>query len=144
MFTKVLIANRGEIAQRVIDACRLMGIRTVAVYSDADENALHVQSADEAVRIGASEPLSSYLNVDAIIEAAKKTGAEAIHPGYGFLAESARFAKCCHDENLIFIGPPHHAIALMGDKVASRRLMSEQKIPIIPGMTSSGKELKDL
>ncbi len=140
----MLIANRGEIAQRVIDACRLMGIATVAVYSDADETALHVQSADEAVRIGPSEPLSSYLNIDALIEAAKLTGAEAIHPGYGFLAESAHFAKRCLKEGLTFIGPPHEAIGLMGDKVASRKLMSEKNVPIIPGMISSGKDLKDL
>ncbi len=121
-----------------------MGIETVAVYSDVDEQALHIQYADEAVRIGPPEPLSSYLNIDAIIEAAKSTGAEAIHPGYGFLAENSSFAKRCHDEGFIFIGPPHEALALLGDKISSRKLMSEQGIPIIPGMISSGKELKDL
>lgn len=144
MFSKVLIANRGEIAVRVIHACRLMGVPTVAVYSDADESALHVQWADQAVRIGPPEPLSSYLNMDAIMKAAQETGVEAIHPGYGFLAENSSFAKRCHDEGLAFIGPSYEAIALMGDKVASRKMMSDHGIPIIPGMTSSGKELKSL
>ena len=144
MFSKVLIANRGEIAVRVIKACRLMGISTVAVYSDADRAALHVLYADESVYIGPSEPLASYLNIDTIINAAKESKAQAIHPGYGFLAENSRFAKRCLDEGLVFIGPPHDAIALMGDKIVSRKMMSGKDVPIIPGMTSTGKDLKEI
>ncbi len=121
-----------------------MGIETIAVFSDADMNALHVLHADESVHIGPSEPLSSYLNIERIIDAAKERGAQAIHPGYGFLAENSTFARRCYEENLVFIGPPHDAIALMGDKIASRRKMSEKEIPIIPGMTTTGKDLKEL
>ncbi len=144
MFSKILIANRGEIAVRVIKACKLMGISTVAVYSDADRNALHVLHADESVHIGPSEPLASYLNIEKIIDAAKERGAQAIHPGYGFLAENSTFSRRCHEEGIVFIGPPHDAVALMGDKIASRRKMTEKGIPIIPGMTTTGKDPKEL
>ncbi|MEW5807472.1 MAG: acetyl-CoA carboxylase biotin carboxylase subunit [Acidobacteriota bacterium] len=144
MFKKILVANRGEIAIRVMKACRLMGIHTIAIYSDADEHSLHLQYADEAVRIGFPDPLSSYLNIEAIIKAAKERGAEAIHPGYGFLAENSHFSRRCFDESLIFIGPPCDAVALMGDKVTARKMMSKQGIPIIPGMTSAGNDPKSL
>ena len=137
---KVLVANRGEIAVRVIRACCEVGIPTVAVYSEADDRALHVQMADQAVCIGPPPPVESYLNVDAIVEAARRTGAAAIHPGYGFLSENARFAARCEQEGLIFIGPTAEALALVGDKVASRRTMSKAGIPIIPGMKSKGKD----
>ena len=137
---KMLVANRGEIAVRVIRACREAGIPTVAVYSEADEGALHVQMADQAVCIGPPPPVESYLNIDAIVEAARRTGALAIHPGYGFLSENAGFAARCEQEGLIFIGPTAEALALVGDKVASRRTMSKAGIPIIPGMKSKGKD----
>ena len=116
---KILIANRGEIAVRVIRACRELGIPSVAVYSDADRTALHVRYADEAVNIGEPRPAQSYLRKDRIIEAARKTGADGIHPGYGFLAENADFAQQCADEGITFIGPSPHAIATMGDKEAA-------------------------
>jgi acetyl-CoA carboxylase biotin carboxylase subunit len=137
---KVLVANRGEIAVRIIRACREVGIPTVAVYSEADVGALHVQMADQAVCIGSPPPVESYLNIDAIVEAARRTGAMAIHPGYGFLAENAQFAARCEQEGLIFIGPTAEALSLVGDKVASRRTMSKAGIPIIPGMRSKGKD----
>jgi acetyl-CoA carboxylase biotin carboxylase subunit len=135
---KVLIANRGEIAVRVIRACRELGIATVAVYSEADGGALHVQMADQALCIGPAAPLESYLNMDAIVAAARKSGAQAIHPGYGFLAENAGFARRCEREGLVFIGPDSRALALVGDKVASRVTMSRAGIPIIPGMKERG------
>ena len=119
---KLLIANRGEIACRIIKTCRKMGIKTVAVYSDADAQAKHVQVCDEAVHIGGSAPKDSYLRWEAIIDAAKTTGAQAIHPGYGFLSENEAFAKKVEDEGLVFIGPKHQAIAAMGDKIASKNL----------------------
>ena len=121
MFKKILIANRGEIACRVIATARKMGIATVAVYSDADKDARFVQMADEAVRLGPPPSRESYLLGDKIIEAAKATGAEAIHPGYGFLSENEAFARKCEEEGVIFIGPKHEAIAAMGDKIASKR-----------------------
>ncbi len=130
---RVLIANRGEIAVRVIRACRRSGIESVAVFSDADRTALHVRMADHAYPLGASAPSESYLNVDKIIATAKKAGADAIHPGYGFLSENAAFAQRVVDEGLIWIGPPPSAISLMGDKIAARRLMKHSGIPVVPG-----------
>jgi acetyl-CoA carboxylase biotin carboxylase subunit len=134
MFKKILIANRGEIAVRIIKACHEMGISTVAVFSEADRNSLHVISADEALCIGSAPAIDSYLNIDRIVEATKKTGAEAIHPGYGFLAENADFVKRCEEEGIVFIGPNSKAMQLVGDKVRSRQTMEKAGIPIIPGM----------
>jgi acetyl-CoA carboxylase biotin carboxylase subunit len=133
MFKKILIANRGEIALRVICACKELGIRTVAVYSDADRYSLHVRFADEAVCIGPPRSSESYLNVASIISAAEITGAEAIHPGYGFLAESAYFAEVCEASNLTFIGPKPDVISLMGDKNRARARMKELGLPVLPG-----------
>ena len=129
----LLIANRGEIAVRVIRGARDLGIRTVAVYSDADRNARHVRMADESVCIGESPPSESYLSVDAILQAARDTGADAIHPGYGFLSENAGFARACRDHGIIFVGPSPEAIELMGDKIESRRTMQRHGVPIIAG-----------
>ncbi|HQD49291.1 biotin carboxylase N-terminal domain-containing protein, partial [Ottowia sp.] len=133
MFTKILIANRGEIACRVIATAKKMGIATVAVYSDADKYARFVQMADEAVRLGPPPSRESYLLADKIIEAAKQTGAQAIHPGYGFLSENEAFAKACEDNGIAFIGPKAHSIAAMGDKIASKKLANEAKVSTIPG-----------
>ena len=135
MFKKILVANRGEIAQRVMAACREMGIATVAVYSEADKTALHTRNADESVFIGASEPAQSYLNVERIIDAAKQTGAEAVHPGYGFLAENAVFAQACLDNGVVFIGPPAQAIRDFGNKTVARKMMLDGGVPVVPGMT---------
>lgn len=133
MFQKILIANRGEIALRIIRACRELGIRTVAVYSEADRDSLHVKYADESICIGPADPAQSYLNIPAIISAAEITDAEAIHPGYGFLAENADFAEICESCGIKFIGPPASAIRLMGDKVEAKRAMQRAGIPVIPG-----------
>jgi acetyl-CoA carboxylase biotin carboxylase subunit len=133
MFKRILIANRGEIALRVLYACKELGISTVAVYSEADENQLHVRFADEAVCIGPARSADSYLNVPAIISAAEITGAEAIHPGYGFLSESAYLAEVCEACHIRFIGPSPHAIRLMGDKARARRMMKKAGVPILPG-----------
>ena len=133
MFSKILIANRGEIACRVIATARKMGIKTVAVYSDADKEARHVKLADEAVRIGAAPSRESYLLADKIIAACKQTGAQAVHPGYGFLSENGAFAKRCEDEGIAFIGPKAFSIAAMGDKIASKKLALEAKVNTIPG-----------
>jgi len=133
MFDKILIANRGEIACRVIRTARRLGIRTVAVYSDADRNALHVAMADEAIHIGAAAPRDSYLRGERIIEAALATRARAVHPGYGFLSENAGFARRCGDNGLVFIGPPPEAIAAMGSKSAAKRIMEEAAVPLVPG-----------
>ncbi|MEQ8749883.1 MAG: biotin carboxylase N-terminal domain-containing protein, partial [Amphiplicatus sp.] len=130
---KVLIANRGEIAVRIMRTAKVRGVSTVAVYSDADARALHVRRADEAVRIGPAEASQSYLNIDAIIGAAKSAGADAIHPGYGFLAERAAFAAACEEADIVFIGPPASAIAAMGDKAESKRRMIAAGVPCIPG-----------
>jgi acetyl-CoA carboxylase, biotin carboxylase subunit len=133
MFKKILIANRGEIAMRIIIACREMGIKTVAVYSEADEHALHVRYADEDVRIGPARSAESYLNVPAIISAAEITGADAIHPGYGFLSESAYLAEVCEACHIRFIGPDPKVIRLMGDKSRARRAMKKAGLPLLPG-----------
>ncbi|MBP6770871.1 MAG: acetyl-CoA carboxylase biotin carboxylase subunit, partial [Reyranella sp.] len=132
-FRKILIANRGEIALRIIRTARAMGYRTVAVFSSADENARHVREADQAVHIGDVLPAQSYLNIAAIIEAAAISGADAVHPGYGFLAENAGFARACRAAGLVFIGPSPEAIAAMGNKAGAKQLMSEAGIPCIPG-----------
>ena len=133
MFTKILIANRGEIACRVIKTAQKMGIKTVAVYSEADKDARHVMLADEAVLLGAAPSRESYLVADKILAAAKATGAQAIHPGYGFLSENAAFSKRCEEEGIAFIGPRHFSIAAMGDKIASKKLANEAKVNTIPG-----------
>ena len=133
MFTKILIANRGEIACRVIATAKKMGIATVAVYSDADKEARHVKLADEAVNIGPAPSRESYLQAEKIIAAAKQTGAQAVHPGYGFLSENEAFAQRCEDEGIAFIGPKAHSIAAMGDKIASKKLANEAKVNTIPG-----------
>src|ERR671915_167318 len=133
MFKKILVANRGEIALRVIFACRELGIKTVAVYSEADENSLHVRFADEDIRIGPARSADSYLNVPAIISAAEITGADAIHPGYGFLSESAYLAEVCEACHIRFIGPAPNVIRLLGDKARARRAMKKAGVPILPG-----------
>ena len=133
MFKKILIANRGEIACRVIATARKMGIATVAVYSEADKEARHVQLADEAVLIGPAPSRESYLVADKIIAACKATGAEAVHPGYGFLSENEEFAARCEQEGIAFIGPKAHSIAAMGDKIASKKLANEAQVNTIPG-----------
>ena len=133
MFRKILVANRGEIACRVIRSARRMGIATVAVYSDADRDALHVAMADEAVHIGAAPPRESYLRADRIIEACRRSGAEAVHPGYGFLSENAEFSKTCKESDIVFIGPPAGAIEAMGSKSAAKAIMGAAGVPLVPG-----------
>lgn len=133
MIQKVLVANRGEIALRVMRTCRETGLETVAVYSDADRKSMHVRYADQAIHIGPAPSSDSYLNIDRIIEAAQLTGADAIHPGYGFLSENAAFAERCKKEGVIFIGPGAHAIRTMGDKISARKTMEAEGVPIVPG-----------
>lgn len=133
MFDTVLVANRGEIAVRVIRTLRALGVRSVAVYSDADADARHVREADTAVRIGPPPATESYLSVERILEAAARTGAQAVHPGYGFLAENAGFARACADAGLVFIGPPAEAIALMGDKIRAKETVEAAGVPVVPG-----------
>src|SRR6185503_4927785 len=142
MFKRILIANRGEIACRVMRTARRFAIETVAVYSDADAAALHVASATTAVRIGGAAPSESYLNGDAIIAAAKATGAEAIHPGYGFLSENAAFAEACAKGGIVFIGPPAAAIRAMGSKSAAKALMEKAKVPVVPGYHGADQDAK--
>ena len=144
MFTKVLIANRGEIAVRVMRACREMDIRTVAVYSDVDRKALHVRYADEAYHIGPALSTESYLRIDRLIEVARRSGAEAIHPGYGFLAENPDFARACADAGLVFIGPPVAAMELMGSKTASRRALMQAGLPVVPGTDRNLETLEEV
>ncbi|MCI9063930.1 MAG: acetyl-CoA carboxylase biotin carboxylase subunit [Clostridia bacterium] len=143
MINKVLIANRGEIAVRIIRACKEMGIKTVAVYSEIDKEALHVKIADEAVCIGPAPSTKSYLNVTNILEAACLTGADAIHPGFGFLSENAQFAKMCEESNIKFIGPSYKVIDLMGNKSNAKDLMKKAKVPVVPGSDGSIKSIKE-
>jgi pyruvate carboxylase subunit A len=133
MFRKILVANRGEIAIRVMRACRELGIASVAVYSEADKEALFVKYADEAFCIGPPPARASYLNIEKIIEVAKKKGADAIHPGYGFLAENRKFARSCEEEGIRFIGPSSRVLELMGDKITARREMIRAGVPVVPG-----------
>src|SRR6476619_6899851 len=146
MFKKILIANRGEIALRVIHACRELGVKTVAVYSEADENSLHVRFADEDVCIGPARSADSYLSVPAVLSAAEITGADAIHPGYGFLSESAYLAEVCEACHIKFIGPDPNAIRLLGDKARARRAMKKAGVPVLPGsdgpLTSEDQAIK--
>lgn len=138
MFDTVLVANRGEIAVRVIRTLREQGVRSVAVFSDADADARHVREADTAVRIGPPAASESYLSVPALLEAARRTGAQAVHPGYGFLAENAEFAQACADAGLVFIGPPASAISLMGDKIRAKETVAAAGVPVVPGSSGSG------
>jgi acetyl-CoA carboxylase, biotin carboxylase subunit len=143
MIKKILIANRGEIALRIIRTCKEMGIKTVAVYSEADKNSLHVRFADEAVCIGPPPAIDSYLNIPRLIAAAEITDADAIHPGYGFLAENAEFAEICTDSNLIFIGPTAEMINAMGNKSSAKELMKQAGIPVIPGSEGLVKDFEE-
>ncbi len=143
MIKKILIANRGEIAVRIIKACKELGVTSVAVYSDADKNALHVKLADEAYNIGEAEATKSYLNMERIIQVAKDSGAEAIHPGYGFLAENAEFIKLTEANGLKFVGPSAKSVKLMGEKTSARRLMKNSGVPIVPGTTEPVKTFEE-
>ncbi|WP_295800785.1 acetyl/propionyl/methylcrotonyl-CoA carboxylase subunit alpha [uncultured Microbulbifer sp.] len=140
MIRKLLIANRGEIACRIIRTARRLGVATVAVYSDADANALHVQQADEAVHLGPPPARESYLDIDKVIAAAKQTGADAIHPGYGFLSENARFCRACEEAGIIFVGPPATAIEAMGSKSAAKRIMEDANVPLVPGYHGTNQD----
>ncbi|WP_205696603.1 acetyl-CoA carboxylase biotin carboxylase subunit [Conexibacter sp. SYSU D00693] len=143
MFSKILVANRGEIAIRVFRACREMGIATVAVYSETDRDALHPKMADEAYNLGDGPAADNYLNIEKILQVAKESGAEAIHPGYGFLAENAPFARACDEAGVVFIGPPASAIDAMGSKTRARELMKEAGVPIVPGTTEAVDTVED-
>jgi pyruvate carboxylase subunit A len=142
-FEKLLIANRGEIAIRVMRACRELGIETVAIFSDADKNALHVRYADEAFHVGEAHPSKSYLNMDRILDIARKSGAEAVHPGYGFLAENYRFAKRCQEEDVKFIGPQWKTIQAMGSKIGSKQMMKDAGVPVLPGTDGGINNIDD-
>ena len=139
MFKKILIANRGEIACRIIHTCKKMGIQTVAIYSDADESALHADLADESICIGGSSSSESYLVIKKIIDACKLTGADAVHPGYGFLSENEEFAKTLKKNGIAFIGPNHKAIVSMGDKIESKKIAEKAGVNVIPGYTKTIK-----
>src|SRR6187455_2979141 len=143
MFKKVLVANRGEIAIRVFRALDEMGIASVAVYSELDRDALHVQRADEAYLLGPGPAAESYLVIDKILDAARQSAAEAIHPGYGFLAENAAFAAACEEAGITFIGPPAAAIEAMGSKTRARELMRDAGVPIVPGTTEPVDTVED-
>ena len=144
MFKKVLIANRGEIALRIINACRELGIKTVAVYSEADKDSLHVKFADECICIGPAQSYKSYLHIPSIIAAAEITGADAIHPGYGFLAENAQFAEVCKSCGITFIGPEPEHIRLMGDKAVARQTVIKKNVPVVPGSEGGLSDMKEL
>ena len=143
MLNKVLIANRGEIAVRIIRACRELNIKTVAIYSDIDKDSLHTKLADEAICVGPATPAKSYLNIKNIIEAANVTGADGIHPGFGFLSENAKFAKICSESNIKFIGPSYDVIDLMGNKTNAKALMKSAGVPTIPGSDGAIKNLSE-
>lgn len=143
MIEKILIANRGEIAVRIIRACREMGIRTVAVYSEADRDALHTQLADEAVCIGPAPSTDSYLNMQNIISATLVSGADAIHPGFGFLSENSRFARLCEQCNIVYIGPPSDVISRLGNKSEARNTMIKAGVPVIPGSKEAVYDVKE-
>lgn len=143
MFKKILIANRGEIAVRIIRACRELGVRCVAVYSTADKDSLHAQIADEAVCIGPPATKDSYLNMNAVIQAAVNVGAEAIHPGFGFLSENAEFARLCEKSGIVFIGPSYKSIEMLGDKAAAKETMATAGVPVIPGSKGAVKNISD-
>ncbi len=143
MFKKILVANRGEIALRIIRACKELGIGSVAVYSQADADALHVRFADEAVCIGPPRSADSYLNIPRIISAAEITNADALHPGYGFLAENAEFAEITIDSDIAFIGPSPETISVMGDKALARKTVADAKAPILPGSDGIIKDDKE-
>ncbi|MBW2048239.1 MAG: acetyl-CoA carboxylase biotin carboxylase subunit [Deltaproteobacteria bacterium] len=142
-FSKILVANRGEIAHRVIRACRELGIRTVAVYSEADETSLHLHLADDRVCIGPPMSARSYLNMEAILEAATKTGADAVHPGYGYLAESGEFARACEDSGLVFIGPTPENLCLAGDKIRAKEVVKAAGVPVIPGSSGGVSDVEE-
>src|SRR5215469_16575868 len=131
---KLLIANRGEIALRIIRSARVLGIKTVAIYSEADARSAHVAAADEARPIGPAEAAKSYLNIDAIMGAVRDSGADAVHPGYGFLSERAEFAQAAEEAGITFIGPPGKVLAQLGDKIAARKLAAAAKVPVVPGL----------
>ncbi len=138
MFETVLVANRGEIAVRVIRTLRRLGIRSVAVYSDPDADARHVQEADTAVRLGPAPARESYLDISHVLDAAARTGAQAIHPGYGFLSENAHFAAACERAGVVFLGPPARAIEVMGDKITAKNAVAAFDVPVVPGVAKSG------
>ncbi len=143
MFSKVLIANRGEIAVRIIRACEELGIATVAVYSELDRDAIHVKRADEAYLLGPGPAAESYLNIDKLLEVIEQSHAEAVHPGYGFLAENARFAATLEEHGITFIGPPATAIEAMGSKTRARELMANANVPIVPGTTKPVETIEE-
>src|SRR5690348_13078717 len=144
LFKKILVANRGEIAVRVMRTCREMNIQTVAIYSDADRNAPHVRFADEAYHVGPPPSVDSYLRIDRVLDATRRSGAQAVHPGYGFLAENPAFARACGHAGVVFIGPPVAAMELMGSKTASRRAVMEAGLPVVPGTDRNIESIEEV